>query len=96
VREAGCGYTIAPEDPAASADAALRLQPLSAEERCRIGANGREYVVKHRDYRDLARRFLDAATGGLIDASPAESQADFAPVAALWSRKVQTMLSTSD
>ena len=78
VRDAGCGYTVAPEDPAAFADAVLQLQALSADERRRIGENGREYVVKHHDYRDLARRFLDAAMDAV---SPTPSRPDFAPAA---------------
>jgi glycosyltransferase involved in cell wall biosynthesis len=81
VREAGCGYTITPEDPAAFADAALRLQALSADERRLLGENGREYVVKYHDYRVLARRFLNAAIGGPSDISPAARRPDFAPVA---------------
>jgi glycosyltransferase involved in cell wall biosynthesis len=80
VREAGCGYTTAAEDPAAFADAVLRLQALSAEERRRIGENGREFVVKHHDYRVLARRFLDGAMGGVPAAA---SRPDFAPTAGL-------------
>jgi glycosyltransferase involved in cell wall biosynthesis len=78
VREAGCGFTIAPEDPPAFADAALRLRALSANERRRIGENGRHYVVKHHDYRVLARRFLDGAMGGVPAAA---SRPDFAPAA---------------
>ena len=81
VREAGCGYTVAAEDPAAFADAVLRLRALPADERRRLGENGRRYVIKHHDYRVLARRFLEGAIGGLGDVPATASRPDFAPAA---------------
>lgn len=59
--DAGCGLTVAPEDPAAFADAVLRLRALPAEERRRLGRNGRRFVLEKHDCRVLARRFLRAA-----------------------------------
>jgi glycosyltransferase involved in cell wall biosynthesis len=82
VSEAGCGYTIAAEEPAAFADAVLRLRALSADERRRIGENGRRYVIKHHDYRVLARGFLDAAIGGPAGLPAAARRPNFAPGAA--------------
>jgi glycosyltransferase involved in cell wall biosynthesis len=58
--EARCGFTVAPEDPDTFADAVLRLQALPAEERRRLGTNGRRFVVEKHDCRVLARRFLGA------------------------------------
>jgi len=60
VAEAGCGISCAPQDPAASAEAILRMARLSQSERERMGRRGRDYVLKHHDYRLLARRFLEA------------------------------------
>lgn len=58
--EARCGFTVEPENPAAFAAAVLRLRGLPAEERRRLGSNGRRYVLENHDYRMLARRFLRA------------------------------------
>jgi glycosyltransferase involved in cell wall biosynthesis len=78
VGEAGCGYTVTAGDPAAFAEAVLRLRALSPDQRRRLGENGRDYVVKHHDYRVLARRFLDAAAGRLPELSPAARRWDLA------------------
>ncbi len=59
VSQADCGLTVAPGDPAAIADAVLRLRALPQHERARLGNNGRDFVTKHHDYRILARRFLE-------------------------------------
>lgn len=60
VGDARCGFSIAPEDPVALADAVRRLVALSDEERARIGASGRAYAERHHAWPVLARRFLDA------------------------------------
>jgi glycosyltransferase involved in cell wall biosynthesis len=60
VGEAGCGLTIAPEDPAALADAVRQLQRLPAAGREQLGVAGRRYVTQHHLYPVLARRFLEA------------------------------------
>jgi glycosyltransferase involved in cell wall biosynthesis len=60
VAEARCGFTVEAENPAAFADAVLRLRALSPEERRRFGENGRRFVFEHHDCRVLARRFLEA------------------------------------
>ena len=44
VRDAECGVTVAPDDPAALADAIRALHALPTAERARLGANGRAYV----------------------------------------------------
>lgn len=59
VAESGCGFTVAPEDPEAIAQAILRMRDLSPEEREAMGARGRAFVREHHDYRVLARRFLE-------------------------------------
>ncbi|CAO3429101.1 glycosyltransferase family 4 protein [Azospirillum doebereinerae] len=60
VAEAQCGITVAPEDPAAYAEACLHLSRLAPSERARLGENGRRFVRQHHDYRLLASRFMDA------------------------------------
>lgn len=60
VAEAGCGLTVAPEDPAAVAAGLQRLAALGAAERSALGARGRAFVLAHHSYPVLARRFLEA------------------------------------
>lgn len=60
VAEAGCGFTVEPEDPDAFAQAICRLRAMPAAERCQLGDNGRRFVMQHHDCRVLAGRFLDA------------------------------------
>ncbi len=60
VAESGCGISCPGEDARAVADAVLRLMKLSTSERAAMGQRGREYVIRHHQYANLARRFLDA------------------------------------
>jgi glycosyltransferase involved in cell wall biosynthesis len=60
VAEAGCGLTVAPEDPIAVADSALRLAQRTAEERAAMGARGTAFALEHHAYPVLAARFIDA------------------------------------
>ena len=60
VGEAGCGRTIAPEDPAALLAAVRELGRLSPAERQRLGEAGRRYVEQHHLYPVLAADFLRA------------------------------------
>jgi glycosyltransferase involved in cell wall biosynthesis len=54
VREADCGRTVAPEDPAGLAAAIRALIACSPAERTRLGTNARAYVERHHDYARLA------------------------------------------
>ncbi|WP_229205834.1 glycosyltransferase family 4 protein [Duganella sp. Leaf126] len=63
VADAGCGLSIAPEDPAALADAIDRLARLTPWQRHELGQRGASYARRHLDYRLLARRFLEACGG---------------------------------
>ncbi|WP_431858209.1 glycosyltransferase family 4 protein [Azospirillum sp.] len=67
VGDAECGITVAPDDPAALAQAILALRRMPVAERQRLGANGRRFVLQHHDYQVLAARFLQAVapTAGL-------------------------------
>ena len=58
VADANCGITVAPDDPAAVADAIRSFRAMSAAEREQLGANGRAYVEREHTYRSLARRYL--------------------------------------
>lgn len=59
VKEAGCGITVAPEDPEAVADAIRQLAGMSQSERENMGQRGRDYVLKNHDYRVIAQKFLE-------------------------------------
>ena len=60
VRDANCGMTIAPEDPAALADAVNQMCALSAVERDHMGQSGRVFAEKKHTYPSLARNFIQA------------------------------------
>jgi glycosyltransferase involved in cell wall biosynthesis len=63
VREAGCGLTVAPDDPQAIVDAVLALQALDAPARAALGRRGRAHVLANHAYPVLAQRFLAALAG---------------------------------
>jgi glycosyltransferase involved in cell wall biosynthesis len=63
VQDADCGITVAPEDPAALADAIRALAGLSPAERERLGANGRAYVERHHAYGRLGDRLAEILAG---------------------------------
>jgi len=60
VAEARCGLTVAPDDVQAVVRAIRELSRLPADERARMGANGRDFVLKNQTYPVLAERFLAA------------------------------------
>jgi glycosyltransferase involved in cell wall biosynthesis len=60
VGEAGCGITVSPGQPQASARAIGQLASLSSEARATIGRKGRDYVLARHTYPVLAGRFLEA------------------------------------
>lgn len=61
VKDARCGYTIEPENPAAIVAAVKELKALPKEKQEQMGENGRTYVKHHHDYRILAKHFIDAS-----------------------------------
>ena len=63
VRAAGCGITVPPDDPEALAAAIRTMRGMPAEERNRLGANGRAFVEREHAYAVLARRYLPILTG---------------------------------
>jgi glycosyltransferase involved in cell wall biosynthesis len=63
VAEAGCGVTVAPQDPRAVADGLLKMMRLAPAARAVMGQRGREFVMARHTYPVLAKRFLDALNG---------------------------------
>lgn len=62
VADAGCGISIAPDNPVALAAAIGCLVALPAWERLALGRRGASYARRHLDYAVLARRYLDACS----------------------------------
>ena len=60
VADAGCGLTVAPQDPAAVARGLLALFMLAPSERQMLGQRGRAYAIANLSYPVLGRRFLQA------------------------------------
>lgn len=60
VAEARCGFTVAPGNPDVLASAIGRVRDLSISERARLGTNGREFVCRNHDFKNLAAEFLVA------------------------------------
>lgn len=60
VGEAGCGLTVAPEDPFEIVRGIQALLKVSADERAAMGQRGRQFVLENHTYPVLARRFVDA------------------------------------
>jgi len=63
VLEAGCGLTVAPEDPQAVADGILALLALGADGRAALGQRGRAHALANHTYPVLGQRFLTALAG---------------------------------
>ena len=59
LEEADCGLAFEPSNDAELAAAAERLADAPAEERRRLGRNGRRYVLEHFDRRRLAHQYLE-------------------------------------
>ncbi|MFL6658443.1 MAG: glycosyltransferase family 4 protein [Massilia sp.] len=60
VADAGCGLTVAPQDPQAVARGLLALFMLSPKERTALGQRGRAFAMSNLSYPVLGRRFLQA------------------------------------
>jgi glycosyltransferase involved in cell wall biosynthesis len=64
VAEAGCGYSVPPEDGALIAGALNGLSRLSIDQRRTMGARGREHAKQHYAYPQLAKNFLQIIEKG--------------------------------
>lgn len=60
VSENNCGITVEAENPAAIAEAILKIYHLSPEERLIMGKRGHEYVLANHTYPALAIKFIEA------------------------------------
>lgn len=58
VQEANCGISVPAEDVDAVADAIKKFMTLDKAELSALGKNGKEYVIKHHDYKVLAEKFI--------------------------------------
>ncbi|MET0982198.1 MAG: glycosyltransferase family 4 protein [Telluria sp.] len=63
VADAGCGLTLAPEDPHALAAGILRMAGQPAAEREAMGLRGQRYALDNLTYPVLGQRFLTACAG---------------------------------
>jgi len=61
VADSGCGISVDPDNPALIVSALSRIAEMSKEEQGKIGAKGREFVIKNHDYKVLAQKFIDFA-----------------------------------
>ena len=59
VAEVGCGITVAPNDPAAIAKAALALGAMTSEDKQAMGQKGEAFIRAERTYEGLAQQFLN-------------------------------------
>lgn len=57
IKEAECGISIPPENTEAIVEAILSLKDMPVEDRNKFGENGFNYVQKHHDYKQLARKY---------------------------------------
>ena len=58
INEADCGTYVPAEDVAALRSQIDRYVKMSAEDRARIGARGREWLLKHRRFETLAQNYI--------------------------------------
>ena len=63
VADAGCGLTVAPEDPSAVARGVLSLMSMPAAERAVLGQRGKIYALRNLSYPVLGARFLNILAG---------------------------------
>jgi glycosyltransferase involved in cell wall biosynthesis len=57
VRDAGCGISVEPDNPAAVTDAVMRFYRMTPQVRSAMGEKGRQYVLANHTYDRLAERF---------------------------------------
>lgn len=59
IKIANCGLSIPAENPELIAEAILKMNYLSIEERTLMGENGKAYVLKNHTYSQLAEKYLE-------------------------------------
>jgi glycosyltransferase involved in cell wall biosynthesis len=63
VADAGCGLTVAPQDPAAVARGIRTLMAMPAAQRLAMGQRGKTYALRNLSYPVLGQRFLTILAG---------------------------------
>ena len=58
VQEANCGISVPAEDVDAVADAIKKFMVMSKADLFALGKSGKEYGIKHHDYKVLAEKFI--------------------------------------
>jgi len=58
VQRANAGVTVSSDDAKSIADGIVKMYQLSKEEREAMGKNGKEYVLKHHTYENIAKEFI--------------------------------------
>lgn len=66
VTEVGCGITVAPNDPAAIAKAALAIGAMTTKEKQAMGQKGEAFIRAERTYKVLAQQFLNVITPRIL------------------------------
>ncbi len=60
VKEANCGYSIAPSNAEALASTILHMDSIGHSKRKIMGQRGKQYVLRHYNYVTLAKKFMEA------------------------------------
>lgn len=60
VSDCGCGLSVEAEDVRGLAASIEKMRALAPEQRSEMGARGRDYVLKNRNYKALAQAFIKA------------------------------------
>lgn len=63
VEEAQCGLYAEPDNIDEIRNAILQIKSMSAEERIRLGKNGKDFVLQNHTYGVLAQKFIDVMVG---------------------------------
>ncbi len=59
VQIANCGITVKAENPEAIVDGIMKLYNMSKEERKKLGENGKNYVVRYFNYKELTKKLIN-------------------------------------
>ena len=62
VKDANCGISIEAENTNALVDAILKLFTMSKKQKELLGKNGKNYVIKHHTYENLAKKYFELFT----------------------------------
>jgi len=59
VQIVNCGITVKAENPEAIVDGIMKLYNMSKEERKKLGENGKNYVVRYFNYKELTKKLIN-------------------------------------